>query len=308
MPLVNVQWSSKRPYAWQIDRARAYKALFDLVRDQRDLKWPALAGELNANAKSAGVSNIPLYTGRVLQLYAASPTPEDDNPVALREPQGVRLKHLYEFLKQQVQQLEPSQQNQLNLAMIQERREWPAQHQEYWQIRRCEIIPTDLWNQIDAKLGACKLVTKARDQFNAPSKYFMSRLGNVQNEFWGVSSVFEEQWLDAVIQMALKKPPVKVDLVFNRDVSDRVRASLSTKGRLKLVERRLICWQVNEWPDIDYGGIAGSESFTALYLGLKQSPYLNDCLLVGEDKDAIGWGKALFQYHKAHSHQGDSLS
>jgi predicted transcriptional regulator len=285
----------ERPlFAWQ-----AYRVLFEAVEVVNRWSRAGLVATLNENAKKKGLLGRKFYTTRALDFYTADP--EKVGRASEPRRRG-RQKHLFEFFNEELARLGKREEYALPLALIEPRCERLHHHEKYWQTRRNELIPNHLWNQIDSKLSHCRVIAKERLNTDLPHQYFISSLDRVKNEFWGISPIFHEKYVDAVIHMATKKPPAKVDLVFTSDVSALVIKSLQEKQRLKLVKTGRICWSINTGQNIEHGGIAGSESFMSLCLESNlERDYFDDKLLVGEDAASITWGKTLFEHHKSHS-------
>jgi predicted transcriptional regulator len=285
----------ERPlFAWQ-----AFRVLFEAVEVANRWSRAGLVATLNEDAEKKGLSARKFYTKRALDFYTADP--EKVGRAGEPRRRG-RQKHLFQFLNEELARLGKREEYALPLALIEPRCEELRCHENYWQSRRSELIPNFLWNQIDDKLRRCRVIAKEKLNTDLPHQYFISSLGSVKNEFWGISPIFHEKYVEAVIYMATKNPPAKADLVFTPNVSALVIKSLKERRCLNLVKTRRICWSINTRQDIEHGGIAGSESFMSLCLESNlERDYFDDKLLVGEDEPSIAWGKVLFEHHKSYS-------
>jgi len=289
---MNLRQDINRPlFAWQ-----AYRILFEAVEIANHWSLAGLVATLNEDAKKRGLSERNLYTNRALDFYIANP----ENVKRASEPRRRnRQKHLFEFFKEELARLGNPDEYAWPLALIEPRCEKLQHHEKYWKTRRNELIPNYLWNQIDHKLNRCRVIAKEKLNTDLPHQYFISSLARVKNEFWGISPIFHEKYVDAVVHMATKTPPAKVELIFTHDVSSLVIKSFQKRRCLNLVKTGAISWTINKSKEIQHGGIAGSESFMSLCLesNLEQD-YFDDRLLVGEDAMSIAWAKDLFLHHK----------
>jgi len=123
---------------------------------------------------------------------------------------------------------------------------------------------------------------------------FLKMLYSKKKQFYGVSPVFNEEWVGAVRNLA--KSDCEVSLVFTDDVLRYVGEKLGRDDAQTLDARMSITiTKIDSAPDVAF---AVFEDFLIMTLRMRDGTFTTHKGIYSKDSKALGWGRDLFEYYK----------
>jgi len=136
------------------------------------------------------------------------------------------------------------------------------------------------------------LTSSIRNVFKTLSVYM--EITKKAKEFYGVSPVFVEAFVNLVTKLLNRG--TKVNLVITEDVFEELKR-INKKGLKKVLENKnLSLWVIKETPPVAF---TVTDAVFSLGLFDEEGVYDPTQDIVSFDKEALEWGRELFEYYKS---------
>lgn len=163
---------------------------------------------------------------------------------------------------------------------------------EFWKSHIVDNIPEKFLRKI-YKLYDHKILTSSiRDVFKTLSVYI--EITKRANKFYGVSPILVEAFIPLIKKLLKRETEIK--LVITEEILEELK-KLDKEGlREVIMNKNLSLWTLKDTPKVAF-----TVTDKALFLGLFDENGVYDPTqdLVSYNKEAIEWGRELFEYYKS---------
>ncbi|RJS48338.1 MAG: hypothetical protein CIT03_08870 [Methanobacterium sp.] len=171
--------------------------------------------------------------------------------------------------------------------------------ENFWKNHNINEIPVEFLRTLDVFSNAY-IIESTKENIENPFTTYLEMIADL-NEFKAILPIFFPRHLDA-IQFMIKNER-KVELILTDEIYNSLLQHFSKKEFTKSIkEGRFNLWKIDQ--PIKLASMF-SDNFISLGLFLFNGEYDPSKLLLSHDKEAITWGKNLFEYYKEKSEKID---
>ena len=161
---------------------------------------------------------------------------------------------------------------------------------EFWLTHVIDDLPEEFAREIYKLYNHEILTSSVRNVFKTLSIYV--ELAKKSKHFWGVSPIFVDIFVSLIKKLAGRNADIR--LVLTKDVFEELKKRHGDV--LNEVFPKVELWIIDEEPKVAF---TVTESFLSFGLFDEKGMYDPTHDLISRDKEAIEWGRKLFEYYKS---------
>ena len=162
--------------------------------------------------------------------------------------------------------------------------------QEFWLTHIVDDVPEKFLREMYKLYEHNALRSSMKNVFKTLSIYL--ELSRKAKKFWGVSPIFVDVFVTLIKRLADRNADIK--LVLTEEVFGEIKNA--HREVLKEVFPKIGLWIIQEEPKVAF---TVTESFLSVGLFEKNGVYDPTYDIISRDKEAIEWGRELFEYYKS---------
>lgn len=172
-------------------------------------------------------------------------------------------------------------------------------NEHFWKEHILEGIPQDLLNRI-SDLSECTVHREGLENIYDSHKNFLGNIAD-STEIYGVSTIFIPIYPELFVNLAKKDVPTK--LVLTKNVFEKVKSEYRESLEMYLRSENTKLYLIDEAKV----AFVVTDLFFSMSLFFKNGAYDPQNDFIGKDKNAIKWGKNLFDHYQKKATEIKSL-